>query len=105
LYDVEIVLDERGTKAKREVLVKWEGYNMSSTSLKPIAAIPAQFSDTFRKEVKDKWLAHRDKDNLEKDTLKAAQVESPSDAEELTRLRKEKQKNSMRQLRIHLPPQ
>ena len=55
--------------------------------------------------VKDKWLAHRDKDNLEKDTLKAAQVESPSDAEELTRLRKEKQKNSMRQLRIHLPPQ
>jgi len=104
LYDVEAVLDECGTKTKIEVLAKWERYHMSWASWEPIDAIPAHFIDTFRKEVKVKWGACRDKDNLEKNSLKAAQVMSPSDAEELTRLREEEQKKSMRPLRIHLPP-
>ena len=77
------------------------GSRLSSTSWEPIAAIPAQFIDIFRKAVKDEWWARRDKDNIEKDILKAAQVMRPSDAEELRRLRKEKQKKSMRPLRIH----
>jgi len=87
--DVEAVLNERGTKAKREILVKYEGYDMSLASWKLIDAIPAHLIDTFHKT--DKW-ARGDKDNLEKDILKAAQLISPSEASELTRLRKEKQK-------------
>jgi len=36
------VLDERETKAKREILVKWEGYDISSaTSWEQSDAIPA----------------------------------------------------------------